>query len=242
LLDDTAESLRSHTGAVVDFSTLLASDGKLAGKGSAQQVDYAERVRGAGERLSGLVAILSELSAIENGRYPFAPAPVDLGRLVEERCAASDEACRQRNVILVQDVAANLAEVKADRRALARLLELLVTDAVTAAPEGARIVLRARPEPRRVVLSVLGPRLDGAGPDGLTAALARALVHLHSGTLAPTQVRGLWSMTVTLPRHAAHARAVPIIDGQVHVLAAVETDTPIRLPGAPDFHPIKRAG
>jgi hypothetical protein len=32
------------------------------------------------------------------------------------------------------------------------------------------------------------------------------------------------------------------MDGQVHVLAATETDTPIRVASAPDLDPIKRAG
>ena len=242
LLEEAAESLRAPLGTVVDFATLLTPDVPFATGRADPRPAYAERVLGAGERLDGLVAILGELSAIENGRYPFAPAALDLAALVEERCDEADAACRQRNVILVQDVGANLAEVKADRRALKRLLELLVSDAIAAAPEGARVALRARAEPRRMVLSVIGPRLEGAGPDGLVGALARALAGLHGGSITPAQVRGLWSVSVTLPREAQGAAPARLMDGQVHVLAATETDTPIRVASAPDLDPIKRAG
>jgi cell cycle sensor histidine kinase DivJ len=230
LLQQAADSLGRPLGTLVNFSTLLAADSRMAPATADTRRGYADRVRGAGERLEGLVTVLGELSAIENRRYPFAPGPLDLLTLIAERCAAAGDACSGRGVILVQDLASNLDPLLADAQGIRRLIDVLLGEAIAAAPSGARVTVRARAEANRIVFAVMGTREAGSTPDSLPKALAQAIAELHGGSLALTQVRGLWTATLALP---------------VGVFAASRAGTPVShraISVGSDLSLLKRAG
>jgi len=102
-------------------------------------------------RLARFVETILDLSALEAGRFPIHPAPLDVGETAAAVCARFPEFASGRLVI---DMPAGLPEVMADERALTSVFFHLLDNARKYAPEG-EIQVEARAEGGQVIVSVI---------------------------------------------------------------------------------------
>jgi two-component system sensor histidine kinase BaeS len=185
------------------------------------------------ERLGTLVDELLSLARAESGELRVEVAPVDAAGVVEEVWAAlAPLARRDRQIILVRDVAADVPPVLADRQRLAQVLLNLVRNAISYTPAGGIVSISLRADgPDAVTLAVAdtgmgipredldriferfyrtdGSRARTSGGFGLGLAIARDFVTAMGGTVAVESAVGEGStFTVTL-RAATAARALP---------------------------------
>jgi signal transduction histidine kinase len=185
------------------------------------------------ERLGSLVDELLSLARAESGELKIALAPVAVGEVVEEVYATiAPLAKRERQIIVVRDIAPDLPLVVADRQRLGQVLLNLVRNAIAYTPTGGIVSIGLRADgPGRVALSVAdtgigipqedldriferfyrtdASRARTSGGFGLGLAIVRDLVAAMGGEIAVASTVGEGStFTVTL-RTAAQLPAVP---------------------------------
>jgi signal transduction histidine kinase len=182
---------------------------------------YGDLIEKEGGRLTALVAQVLDFAGIESGSRAYASEPVSLAVVI-------DEVLRDHRLVLEQDVAPNLPQLRGDAPALRRVLANLVANAVKFAAAGGWIAIRAsaRPDGRAVELRVedrgpgipreereqvfepfyRGPvagRNDAPG-SGLGLSLVRHVVRAHGGSVRvePREGGGV-AAVVELPTPAA---------------------------------------
>ncbi|MCC6555089.1 MAG: HAMP domain-containing protein [Polyangiaceae bacterium] len=183
--------------------------------------DFVEVIDRNAARLRRLVEELLDLSRIEAGARPLAPATLDAAAQAEAVAALLRARAEARRTSLAVDVPAGTL-VEADAVALEQVLTNLVENAIVHTPEGSRVVLRGRAAERRVVLEVEddGPgvpaqhqariferfyRVDpgrsrASGGTGLGLSIVRHLVEAMRGEIALVSgPRGGALFRITLP-------------------------------------------
>lgn len=166
------------------------------------------------DRLGGLVDELLSLARGESGELKIALAPVAANEVVEEVFASiAPLAKRERQIIVVRDVATDLPLVVADRQRLGQVLLNLVRNAIAYTPTGGIVSISLRAEGTdKVVLSVAdtgigipqedldrvferfyrtdASRARTSGGFGLGLAIVRDLVGAMGGAVAVTSTVG----------------------------------------------------
>lgn len=175
------------------------------------------------ERLGTLVDELLSLARAESGELKIALAPVAPGEVVEEVYASiAPLAKRERQIIVVRDVAPTLPLVVADRQRLTQVLLNLVRNAIAYTPTGGIVSIGLHPDgPDAVALTVAdtgigvpkedlerifdrfyrtdASRARTSGGFGLGLAIVRDLVEAMGGTVKVESTVGEGStFTVTL--------------------------------------------
>jgi signal transduction histidine kinase len=102
-------------------------------------------------RLTQFVETILDLSALEAGRLPLYPAPLDLGPMIETVLAQFEARMGAERLRL--ELPPHLPPVLADERALASVLYHLVDNALKYAPQG-EVTITAEPMTDRVEVSV----------------------------------------------------------------------------------------
>ncbi len=185
------------------------------------------------ERLGTLVDELLSLARAEAGELKVEVAPVDAVGVVEEVWGAlAPLAKRDRQIIVVRDVAPGVPQVLADRQRLSQVLLNLVRNAIAYTPAGGIVSISLRQEsPDRVVLAVAdtgigipqeeidriferfyrtdGSRARTSGGFGLGLAIVRDFVTAMGGTVEVTSAVGEGSTFTVNLRTAATVRATP---------------------------------
>lgn len=156
-------------------------------------------------RLDGLVDDVLSYAALSEGRAAFRPEAVEVGAVVDEALEAAAGELAASGLAVERALAPGLV-VMADRRALARVLTNLLSNAAKYAAEGGRVRLAATTRGRGVAIAVrdFGPGIPpaerrrvfapfyrGGGEltrerpgTGLGLALVRHLVEGQGGTVA----------------------------------------------------------
>ena len=185
------------------------------------------------ERLGSLVDELLSLARAESGELKVEVAPVDAAGVVEEVWSSlAPLAKRDRQIILVRDVAADVPKVLADRQRLAQVLLNLTRNAIAYTPAGGIVSINLRSvDAHTIALSVAdtgigipqedldriferfyradGSRARTSGGFGLGLAIVQDFVTAMGGTIAVESSVGEGStFTVTL-RAVPVARALP---------------------------------
>jgi two-component system phosphate regulon sensor histidine kinase PhoR len=114
------------------------------------------------ERLHDLVEDLLDLSRIESQKLKLAFEPLELRAVFAQVLSLFRERADRKRVQLVNDAAANLPRVVADRRALEHVITNLVDNAVKYCGEGSRVVLRGEERGSELLLIVTdnGPGIE----------------------------------------------------------------------------------
>ena len=182
------------------------------------------------DRLGSLVDELLSLARAESGELKIALAPVAANEIVEEVFASiAPLAKRERQIIVVRDIAPDLPLVVADRQRLSQVLLNLVRNAIAYTPTGGIVSISLRADgPERVALSVAdtgigipqedldkiferfyrtdASRARTSGGFGLGLAIVRDLVAAMGGAITVASTVGEGStFTVTLQA----ARSLP---------------------------------
>jgi signal transduction histidine kinase len=215
---EVSHELRTPLTHILGFSEMI--ERQIFGETSARYVEYAGLIRRSGAHLLGLVNDLLDLSKIEAGRYDLVIEDFDVGEAVEEVVRLSVDAAEKKQIALGMVTPQPALRVRADERAVKRILINTVSNALKFTPEGGRVMVAAEaregvlvletidsgpgiPEAEREKLAqpyergVGGARAEGTG---LGLALVRALARLHGGTLSFHDAPGGGALVrVTLP-------------------------------------------
>jgi len=215
---EVSHELRTPLTHILGFSEMI--ERQLFGEIGARYVEYAGLIRRSGAHLLGLVNDLLDLSKIEAGRYDLALEEFDIGAVVEEVVRLSLDAAEKKQIALGMVTPQPPLAVRADERAVKRMLINTVGNALKFTPEGGRVMVIAEAREGALVLETIdtGPGIPeaeretlgrayerGAGGaraegTGLGLALVRALARLHGGDLSFHDAPGGGALVrVTLP-------------------------------------------
>jgi len=215
---EVSHELRTPLTHILGFSEMI--ERKIFGEVSDRYVEYAGLIRRSGTHLLGLVNDLLDLSKIDAGRYELVLEDFDVRDVVEEVIRLSTDAAEKKQIVLGMLTPETPLNVRADQRALKRMLINTLGNAVKFTPEGGRVLLSAAEADGALVLETIdngpgipaeereklgrafergsgGARAEGTG---LGLALVRALADLHGGALSFHDAPGGGALVrVTLP-------------------------------------------
>jgi signal transduction histidine kinase len=215
---EVSHELRTPLTHILGFSEMI--ERQIFGEIGGRYVEYAGLIRKSGAHLLGLVNDLLDLSKIEAGRYDLDIEEFDVRSVVEEVVRLSADAAEKKALALGMVTPGTPLLVRADARAVRRMLINTVGNAVKFTPEGGRVIVTAAAADGVLVLETIdtGPGIPeaergklgrayerGAGGaraegTGLGLSLVSALAALHGGALSFHDAPGGGALVrVTLP-------------------------------------------
>ncbi|HWA00141.1 MAG TPA: HAMP domain-containing sensor histidine kinase [Caulobacterales bacterium] len=199
---EISHDLRTPLTHILGFAEMI--EHQVFGPAEQRYVEYAGLIRASGNHLLLIVNDMLDLSRLEAGRYQIDLETFDARAIAGEVVRLAEDAARRKRLVLSAHMPDAPVTVRADPRALRRMLTNTVGNAVKFTPEGGRVTLEVRasgkivtfdtfdtgpgiPEPERERLGRPFERGEsGAGIEGtgLGLALVRALAELHGGSLS----------------------------------------------------------
>lgn len=137
-----SHELRIPMTSIRGYTDLLQQG--VVGEVNEQQVKFLEVIRNNVERMSALVADLSDISRIETGRLKLELKPLHLSTYIEETLQRLKPKIEEKNQQLSVELEEKLPEVYADANRLVQVLTNLVSNAWKYTPEGGQIRVVAR--------------------------------------------------------------------------------------------------
>jgi len=219
-MNNVTHELRTPLNSVIGFAELLKDE--VPGPLNAKQAEFAADILVSGERLLALVDGILEMSRLDATGAALEREPVEIGAMLEERIAAQRKAAVGRSITLALDVAPDAGSADLDPKALRRMLDALIDNAIKFNRDGGSVAVRARRAggSLEIVLADTGigiaredlgrlfhplVQLDSGlarkhGGIGMGLALARRLAELHGGTIEVESEPGKGStFTLRLP-------------------------------------------
>jgi signal transduction histidine kinase/DNA-binding NarL/FixJ family response regulator len=225
-LANISHEIRTPLNAIVGMADVL-HDTAL----NADQREYVDALKAAGEALSELIDDTLELSKIEVGRYEVESVPFDVRQLVKDTVTVIELAAQKKGISIGGSMAIDLpAQVTGDPRALRRVLLNLLGNALKFTHAGSITMIVQREEAGadhvRFIVSDTGIGIPADkhdrvfdmfaqadlstareyGGTGLGLALCRQLVELMGGAITLQSEPGkgsTFSFSVPLPACAA---------------------------------------
>ncbi|MGE0830336.1 MAG: sensor histidine kinase [Hyphomonadaceae bacterium] len=199
---EVSHELRTPLTHILGFAEMI--ERQIFGEIGARNVEYAGLIRRSGAHLLSLVNDLLDLSKIEAGRYELDLENFDVSDAIEEIVRLSTDAAEKKQIALGMVTPQVPLIVRADERALKRMLINTVGNAIKFTPEGGRVFVTAAAQDGVLVLDTIdsGPGIPESERDklgaeyergsggaraegtGLGLALVRALAGLHGGALS----------------------------------------------------------
>jgi signal transduction histidine kinase len=206
--------------AVIRSAADNLADGIVADE--AQVRKYGELVRGEGRRLTDLVEQILELSGLQSGERRLNATAVAVAPLIQEVLDGAASLTRDAGITVALEVQPDLPPVLGDGRALGRVLQNLLANAIKYGAAGGWVGVQARRNGRQVHITivdrgmgidsseqarifepfyrapaVVDAQIQGAG---LGLSLVRRIVHAHGGTVSVRSEPGAGAaFTVQLP-------------------------------------------
>jgi cell cycle sensor histidine kinase DivJ len=190
--------------AIIGFSEVLSSDTQAAGDAERRK-EYVRIIKESGEHLLQVVNTLLDVSKIKAGTFDVLPEPFEAAAFTHGCCDLMGLKAERAGILLARDIATDLPELVADRRACKQILINLLSNAIKFTPRGGHITVAARRDGDRILFVVSD---TGAGIDekdlpklgspffqarssydrrhegtGLGLSVVRGLVGLHRGSL-----------------------------------------------------------
>lgn len=218
-----SHELRTPLNAILGFSEVMDA-GIFGALGHEKYSDYCRDIRRSGEYLLGLIADILDMAELEAGHVRMDRQPLSVDGAVQEALRIASSEIRARNLSVEVDTLPDTT-IHADRRAVRKILNHLLSNAVKFTPVGGRIGVRVRRLGDAVnifvedsgvgipkeALSKLGRpfewvKMDASKPtegSGLGLSIARSLAELHGGGLRIRSCEGMGTVVlVNLPTRA----------------------------------------
>ncbi len=176
-------------------------DGAVDDKATAG--DFLARIDSEVDRLTQLVAELTELSRIETGKTELEKEAVNLNQLVVEVIAQLSPQAERQKLAISQDFAADLPSVPADKDRVRQVIANLVHNAIKFTRPGGRITITTRTLEESVVVDIAdtgigipkedlarvferfykGDKARAGEGSGMGLAIAKHVVEAHGGSI-----------------------------------------------------------
>ena len=165
--------------------------------------DFLARIDSEVDRLTQLVAELTELSRIETGKTELKKEAVNLSQLVEEVIAQLSPQAERQKLAISQDFAADLPSVPADKDRVRQVIANLVHNAIKFTRPGGRITITTKALEGSVVVDIAdtgigipkedlarvferfykGDKARAGEGSGMGLAIAKHVVEAHGGSI-----------------------------------------------------------
>lgn len=212
--------LRTPLNAVVGFSEMMTSG--IGGQLSDTHREYAGLIHQSGKHLLEVVRMLLDMSRLEAGKFELQTEPFNAPELIEPCFSMVEPMAKDRNVLLVADIAKHLPMLMADERACRQVLLNLLSNAIKFSNPGGTVTVTLKRQGTMLNLSVSDQGI-GMAPEslerigeaffqeqgglarsyegtGLGLSIVKGLVELHQGTLrAMSEIGAGTTVTVLLP-------------------------------------------
>ncbi|MEW9837826.1 sensor histidine kinase [Mesorhizobium sp. ZMM04-4] len=221
MLAAVSHELRTPLNSIIGFSDMLLHE-MAGGFADPRQKEYVGLVRESGNHLLSVVNSILDVSRLEAGAHATHAEPFRFSEAVETCRAMLARQASDRKLTLTTDIAAEIGEVHADKRAVKQMLINLVSNAIKFTPEGGAVSVGAKRigtrlhfwvsdtgigipeedlarigEPYVQVRDDYTRQFDGTG---LGLSLVKGLVALHGGSMTIDSEPGRGTtVTISLP-------------------------------------------
>jgi two-component system phosphate regulon sensor histidine kinase PhoR len=186
--------------------------------------DFLSRIDSEVDRLTQLVAELTELSRIETGRAELKLEPVDINNLMEEVTAQLSPQVKRGKLTMVKELATDLPPVPADAARVRQVMLNLLHNAIKFTDDGGKITVSTRKEGDSVTTFVAdtgrgiasddlphvferfykGDKARAGEGTGMGLAIAKHIVEAHGGNIRVESEEGRGStFSFSLPLQKA---------------------------------------
>ena len=201
-----SHELRTPLNAILGFSDVIRGE-TLGPLTPVKYLEYAGDIHASGKHLLELINDILDLSKIEAGKLTITPETLSVRTVFQDCSKFMKEQAAQKGVSLKCAAAAEIPDLRADKRALVQILFNLVGNAVRFTPKGGTISVDARPLddggvqvsvsdtgsgiPDEHLERIMLPfeRIEGiysrdTDGTGLGLSISKSLMELHGGSLA----------------------------------------------------------
>jgi len=186
--------------------------------------DFLNRIDSEVDRLTQLVAELTELSRIETGKAELKLEPLNLNNLVDEVIAQLSPQAERQLLTVSKELAADLPSVSADSARLRHVIVNLIHNAIKFTDAGGRITVTTRGEGNSVTVAIAdtgrgiasddlphvferfykGDKARAGEGTGMGLAIAKHIIEAHGGDIRVESEEGRGStFSFSLPVRAA---------------------------------------
>jgi cell cycle sensor histidine kinase DivJ len=200
-----SHELRTPLNAIIGFSEMLANEAEMR-LDAGRRHEYAALINDSGQHLLAVVNGILDMTKLDTGEFEIRPEPFRLAGVIRGCCDLLALKANECGIDLVADVAAELPEIVADKRAVKQILINLLSNAIKFTDRGGRVRVVAAAEGAILALAVEDNGI-GIGEDdlprigkpffqargsydrrhdgtGLGLSIVKGLVALHGGEVA----------------------------------------------------------
>ncbi|GAC1332708.1 MAG: PAS domain-containing sensor histidine kinase [Beijerinckiaceae bacterium] len=202
-LANMSHELRTPLNAIIGFSDTMQRQifGSL---GCERYVDYCRGINQSGEYLLGVISDILDMSELEAGHTRLAKTRFEIDDVIDRALEPIEGVARQKRIEIRREPLPSPL-MFGDRAAVAKILKIVLINAVKFTPDGGRVTVRARragpvmniyvedtgigiPSEalRRIARPFEQPEAamrNGMRGSGLGLAIARSLIELHGGSM-----------------------------------------------------------
>jgi len=221
LIGNISHEFRTPLAGIKAMAETLR-DGAVDDKKAAR--DFLTRIDSEVDRLTQLVAELTELSRIETGKAELKLEPLNLNNLVEEVTAQLSPQAERRKLTVVKKLAADLSSVPADKARVRQVMLNLLHNAIKFTEPGGKITVTTRKQGDSVTVDIADTGRGIATGDlphvferfykvdkartgegtGMGLAIAKHIIEAHGGDIRVESEEGKGStFSFSLPVRAA---------------------------------------
>jgi two-component system phosphate regulon sensor histidine kinase PhoR len=172
--------------------------------------DFLSRIDNEVDRLTQMVAELTELSRIETGRSELNREPSNLNSLVEEAIQQLQPQIERKNLSIIKQLATDLPTVAVDKERIRQVIVNLLHNAVKFTGEGGRITVTTSSDKGLVTVGIsdtgigiaaddlphiferfyMADRSRAGGGTGMGLAIAKHVIEVHNGNIEVKSTEG----------------------------------------------------
>jgi cell cycle sensor histidine kinase DivJ len=160
-----SHELRTPLNAIIGFSEMLMNEGQIR-LDTERRREYAELINESGTHLLAVVNGILDMTKLDSGDFEIRPEPFRLAGVIDGCCDLLALKAREAGLDLVVEVAPELPDIVADKRALKQILINLLSNAIKFTDRGGRIKVSAVVEETTIAITVADSGI-GIGEDDL---------------------------------------------------------------------------
>jgi two-component system cell cycle sensor histidine kinase PleC len=202
-LANMSHELRTPLNHIIGFADMMQQE-TFGPLGSPKYADYCRDIKQSGERLRDVISDVLDMSRLESGRFQIQKTDFEIDAAVSAAVAEIEAIATEKEITVTAETLPG-KRILADRKAIEKILMILLRNAVKYTPNHGRVGVRTRmvqgalniyvedtgmgipPAPLARLgrpFEQLGTTLDnGMKGSGLGLAIARSLANLHGGSI-----------------------------------------------------------